>query len=211
VGTEGAAYASAGVAAFQVGGLSGLATFLAPGLQNVGNALVEASGGPPSSSALGYSDDVAEALAVGSAAAKATGSPIAGAEASLTKWASSHGLNLADDTAARLDIAGASLFGRNAHDLAIDFPINPVSAGHAEAEAFQQARSLGLSSDSAVLYVTRPLCGSCGKGVTGGGFGVSSMMKATGVKALTIITPEGISIMRVAPMGPSTLTQVLVP
>jgi hypothetical protein len=90
-------------------------------------------------------------------------------------------------TAARLDVPGSDpLYGRNAHDLEITMRVNAQTRTHAEAQAFQQALNDGLKADRATMYVDRPLCDACGRYG-----GIGSMLRATGIKAVEIVAPDG--------------------
>src|SRR4029079_13229216 len=65
-------------------------------------------------------------------------------------------------------------------------PLNAGTRGQAEGDVFQQAYDAGQSADEATLYVDRPLCPYCGdKG------GVGSLMRATGIKKLRVVAPDG--------------------
>lgn len=90
-------------------------------------------------------------------------------------------------TLARLDIGDESFYGISGHGQEITFDLNAVSASHAEADAFQQAINAGVSSPNATLYIDN-LNGVCGYCLNSG---LSSMMRASGVDSLTVISPRG--------------------
>ncbi len=88
---------------------------------------------------------------------------------------------------ARLDIAGQTKYGVNAHGRRIKLRVNPLSAKHAEADAFQQAADAGLRAESARLFVDAPLCGACLQES-----GVASLARQLGISSLEVISPEGV-------------------
>jgi hypothetical protein len=91
-------------------------------------------------------------------------------------------------TLSRLEIADRVFYGISAHGQEITFSINAVSATHAEADAFQQAINAGVRSPAATLYIdnVNGLCGYCRTS------GIISMMRASGVEELTVVTPSGV-------------------
>jgi len=95
------------------------------------------------------------------------------------------------DTLARLDADGISLLGRNSGAVPGGTkvslkPLNSQTRTHAEGEVFQRFFNKGRSSDFGVLFVDRGFCASCGtKG------GVGSLLRATGLKRVLAITPDG--------------------
>lgn len=108
----------------------------------------------------------------------------------LAKFRSELGLPAArpgSTTLSRLDIGGDSFYVISGHGQDITFDINAVSATHAEADAFQQAINAGVSWPSATLFIDNlnGLCGYCLNS------GLSSMMRASGVNSLTVISPQG--------------------
>ncbi|MEB3147800.1 MAG: deaminase [Sphaerospermopsis sp.] len=66
------------------------------------------------------------------------------------------------------------------------FTVNPISRTHAEADAFQQVKDVGITAKKARLIVDRDLCNACG--LRGG---VNSMAYQLGIEELEIITPSG--------------------
>ncbi len=91
-----------------------------------------------------------------------------------------------DATLARLDIGEDSFYGISGHGQDITFNVNAVSATHAEADAFQQAINAGVTSQDATLYIDN-VNGVWGYCIN---FGLSSMMRASGVNSLTVIHRE---------------------
>ena len=88
-------------------------------------------------------------------------------------------------TAARLDVDGQSIYGRNGTQIPVDIKVNAQSRTHAETHAFQQMKNKGYQSDTAVLYVDNKFCRPCERG------GVGTLMRATGVKEVLAFTPQG--------------------
>jgi RHS repeat-associated protein len=115
-------------------------------------------------------------------------------------------------TAAMLEIGGNFWIGRrflgrspNKQTMAPPLNPNPITAQHAEADAFNQAVNAGVTADRATLYVDRAFCGACGQRG-----GVKSMAKALGIKELTVITPAGTQTIVIDP-SVNPPTQVPVP
>jgi hypothetical protein len=93
-------------------------------------------------------------------------------------------------TLSRLDVGGESFYGISGHGQPITFPVNAVSRTHAEADAFQQAINAGVNSRTGTLYIdnVNGLCGYCTSS------GIKSMMNASGISSLKIVTSKGITI-----------------
>lgn len=96
------------------------------------------------------------------------------------------GLQAGEGTLAKLEAGGQEFWGINAHGQPVPLRVNPISATHAEADAFSQAARAGVNGGPARLIVDRPLCQACGT------FGaVRSMARQLGIDLLEIITPAG--------------------
>jgi RHS repeat-associated protein len=90
------------------------------------------------------------------------------------------------------DLALFRVYGINAHGQQVTLRANAVTRTHAEGDAFQQAANAGARSSTATLYVDKVLCGYCG---TNGG--VAGLARQLGVTELTVVTPQGIQIIRI--------------
>lgn len=114
--------------------------------------------------------------------------------ADLAKMRRELGLKPGEGALARLDIAGRSFYGINAHGQEVTLRVNPISRTHAEADVFQQAANAGISAPRARLTVDRPtgLCEACG---TNGA--VNGMARQLGIETLEVATPKGTDIMEV--------------
>jgi hypothetical protein len=73
----------------------------------------------------------------------------------------------------------------------VDLRVNAQTKTHAEAMAFQQAKTAAVSSKQAVWYVDHSLCAACG--VNGG---LGSLMRQTGVNELFVHSPDGWFLIR---------------
>ena len=124
----------------------------------------------------------------GSAASAATGQHASGnGLADLSKLRAELGAKPGEGAVARLDVAGRSFYGINAHGQPVaPLRINAISATHAEADVFAQAARAGVKGGPGKLFVDRPLCASCG---TFGG--VRSMARQLGLESLEVVTPNG--------------------
>ena len=87
---------------------------------------------------------------------------------------------------ARLDVNGSSFYGVNAHGQEITMTVNPISATHAEADAFQQAFNAGEYGGAGQLFVDDELCGYCGEHGA-----VKSLARQLGLDSISITTPSG--------------------
>jgi RHS repeat-associated protein len=109
--------------------------------------------------------------------------------ADLAQFRSTLGLGTGEGTLAKLEVSGQSFYGINAHGQPLSMSVNAITATHAEADAFQQALNAGATGGNATLYVDRALCAACGQNG-----GVRSMARQLGLDQVTVITPQGSSI-----------------
>jgi len=107
----------------------------------------------------------------------------------LAQFRAELGMAPGEGTLARLDIADRTFYGISAHGQPVTLRVNAISASHAEADVFQQAANASIKGDSAILYVDRSLCRSCG--LNGG---VRGMAKQLGLNEIIITTPKGIEV-----------------
>jgi hypothetical protein len=89
-------------------------------------------------------------------------------------------------TLSKLEAGGQEFYGINAHGQEIGLRVNPISATHAEADAFNQAARAGINGGPGNLIVDRELCAACGRNGA-----VSSMAQQLGLDSLTLTTPSG--------------------
>jgi RHS repeat-associated protein len=96
-------------------------------------------------------------------------------------------------TLARLEVNGERFWGINAYGQRPSLVVNPISATHAETDAFNQAfdqaARTGVRGGAGTLVVDREFCGACG---TRGA--VLSMARQLGLDSLTIVTPQRIVV-----------------
>jgi hypothetical protein len=108
-----------------------------------------------------------------------------GATQDLAQFRAELGIPSGTGTLARLDVNGQSFYGINAHGQDVDLAVNPISATHAETDAFQQASNAGVVAGDATMYVDRDLCGACGDSGA-----VKSMGAQIGLDSLRVVTPS---------------------
>ena len=117
------------------------------------------------------------------------------------------GMTLGDDTLARLDVNGRSLLGRNSGAVEGGTnvtlrPLNAQTRTHGEGEVFQRFFDTGWEAEEGVLWVDNGFCGSCGRSG-----GVGSLLRATGMKRVLAITPDGTFMITAArPSTPIPIT-----
>lgn len=93
-------------------------------------------------------------------------------------------------TLAVTEVDGQKIFGINAHGQPVT-GVNAISATHAEMDVLNTIKKEGIdvSNKNLTLYVDRAPCAACGQNG-----GIRSMVKQLGLSQLTVISPDGTSI-----------------
>jgi len=177
--------------------------------ETVGKMLGEqAANIPVGGGGLGTIKKVDKVLDVANAAKKAE--KVADAAADAARAAEKVGAGLVDDLAkfrkelglppagsamdksalAVIEVNGQKIYGINAHGQPVS-GVNIISSTHAEIDALNQIKQRGIdvSGQSLTLYVDRAPCTACGANG-----GIRSMVEQLNLKQLTVIGPDGSTI-----------------